>query len=264
MKRVFTFWLFIFAFFVVVGQNKTATEQYILQYRNIAIENQNQYGIPASITLAQGIIESGSGRSVLAKESNNHFGIKCHSNWTGAKTYKDDDKKNDCFRVYNNAEESFTDHSLFLKNNKRYASLFDLEINDYKSWATGLKQCGYATNPNYANLLIDIIELYELNYVNDNSFYLLADNTSVDNSNKTIDDKSNNEIKQTKDASKEKPSKNVKKKKSLMEKLFGNTQWWKRKHETEQERKRREMDEKIQKMIDEQDVKRNDFEIKFE
>lgn len=263
MKRVFTFWLFIFAFFVVVGQNKTATEQYILQYRNIAIENQNQYGIPASITLAQGIIESGSGRSVLAKESNNHFGIKCHSNWTGAKTYKDDDKKNDCFRVYNNAEESFTDHSLFLKNNKRYASLFDLEINDYKSWAAGLKQCGYATNPNYANLLIDIIELYELNYVNENSFYLLADNTSVDNS-KTIDNKSNNEIKQTKDTSKEKPSQSVKKKKTLMEKLFGNTQWWKRKHETEQERKRREMDEKIQKMIDEQDVKRNDFEVKFE
>lgn len=263
MKRVFTFWLFIFAFCVVVGQNKTATEQYILQYRNIAIENQNQYGIPASITLAQGIIESGSGRSVLAKESNNHFGIKCHSNWTGAKTYKDDDKKNDCFRVYNNAEESFTDHSLFLKNNKRYASLFDLEINDYKSWAAGLKQCGYATNPNYANLLIDIIELYELNYVNENSFYLLADNTSVDNS-KTIDNKSNNEIKQTKDTSKEKPSQSVKKKKTLMEKLFGNTQWWKRKHETEQERKRREMDEKIQKMIDEQDVKRNDFEVKFE
>lgn len=263
MKRVFTFWLFIFAFFVVVGQNKTATEQYILQYRNIAIDNQNQYGIPASITLAQGIIESGSGRSVLAKESNNHFGIKCHSNWTGAKTYKDDDKKNDCFRVYNNAEESFTDHSLFLKNNKRYASLFDLEINDYKSWAAGLKQCGYATNPNYANLLIDIIELYELNYVNENSFYLLADNTSVDNS-KTIDNKSNNEIKQTKDTSKEKPSQSVKKKKTLMEKLFGNTQWWKRKHETEQERKRREMDEKIQKMIDEQDVKRNDFEVKFE
>lgn len=263
MKRVFTFWLFIFAFFVVVGQNKTATEQYILQYRNIAIDNQNQYGIPASITLAQGIIESGSGRSVLAKESNNHFGIKCHSNWTGAKTYKDDDKKNDCFRVYNNANESFTDHSLFLKNNKRYASLFDLEINDYKSWATGLKQCGYATNPNYANLLIDIIELYELNYVNENSFYLLADNTSVNNS-KTIDNKSNNEIKQTKDTSKEKPSQSVKKKKTLMEKLFGNTQWWKRKHETEQERKRREMDEKIQKMIDEQDVKRNDFEVKFE
>lgn len=263
MKRVFTFWLFIFAFFVVVGQNKTATEQYILQYRNIAIDNQNQYGIPASITLAQGIIESGSGRSVLAKESNNHFGIKCHSNWTGAKTYKDDDKKNDCFRVYNNANESFTDHSLFLKNNKRYASLFDLEINDYKSWAAGLKQCGYATNPNYANLLIDIIELYELNYVNENSFYLLADNTTVDNS-KTIDNKSNNEIKQTKDTSKEKPSQSVKKKKTLMEKLFGNTQWWKRKHETEQERKRREMDEKIQKMIDEQDVKRNDFEVKFE
>lgn len=264
MKRVFTFCVIMFAFLLAVSQNKTATEQYISQYRNIAIENQNQYGIPASITLAQGIIESGSGRSALAKESNNHFGIKCHNNWTGEKTYKDDDKKNDCFRVYNNAEESFTDHSLFLKNNKRYASLFTLDINDYKSWATGLKQCGYATNPNYANLLIDIIELYELNHINETDFYLIADNTSVNNTNEIIDNKSNNKVEQTKDTPKEKPSNNVKKKKSLMEKLFGNTQWWKRKHETEQERKRREMDEKIQKMIDEQDVKRNDFEIKFE
>lgn len=252
------------AFLVAASQNKTATEQYISQYRNIAIENQKQYGIPASITLAQGIIESGSGRSALAKESNNHFGIKCHNNWTGEKTYKDDDKKNDCFRVYNNAEESFTDHSLFLKNNKRYASLFTLDINDYKSWATGLKQCGYATNPNYANLLIDIIELYELNHINEIDFYLIADNTSVNNTNEIFDNKTNNKVEQTKDSPKEKPSNNVKKKKSLMEKLFGNTQWWKRKHETEQERKRREMDEKIQKMIDEQDVKRNDFEIKFE
>jgi hypothetical protein len=150
---------------------------------------------------------------------------------------------------------------LFLTKNKRYASLFQLDKTDYKSWANGLKQCGYATNPNYANLLIAIIELYELNNINDNSFYLIADNTFVEQPSKDNNIKSNqnntpSDNPQTKQE--------TKKKKSLMERLFGNTKWWKRKHETEQERKRREMDEKIQKMIYEQDVKRNDFEINFE
>lgn len=262
MKKVFILISIVFANIMVFGQGKkTATEDYILQYRNIAIENEKQYGVPASITLAQGIIESGSGRSSLAKESNNHFGIKCHSSWTGEKTYKDDDNKNDCFRVYDNAEESFTDHSLFLTKNKRYASLFELDKTDYKSWAEGLKQCGYATNPNYANILIDIIELYELDNINDNSFYLIADNTFVEqpskNKNIKTEDKNIPENKTSQPAQ-------TKKKKSIMERLFGNTEWWKRKHESEQERKRREMDEKIQKMIDEQDVKRNDFEINFE
>lgn len=262
MKKIFIFAIAFVINLIAFGQSKkTTTEDYILQYRNIAIENEKQYGIPASITLAQGIIESGSGRSSLAKESNNHFGIKCHSSWTGKKTYKDDDNKNDCFRVYDNAEESFIDHSLFLTKNKRYASLFQLDKTDYKSWANGLKQCGYATNPNYANLLIDIIELYELNNINDNSFYLIADNTFVEQPSKDNNIKSNqNNTPSDNPQTKQK----TKKKKSLMERLFGNTKWWKRKHETEQERKRREMDEKIQKMIDEQDVKRNDFEINFE
>ena len=237
----------------------TATEDYILQYRNIALENERDYGIPASITLAQGIIESGSGRSALAKESNNHFGIKCHSSWTGKKTYKDDDKKNDCFRVYDNAEESFSDHSLFLSKNKRYNSLFSLDKNDYKSWAKGLKECGYATNPNYANLLIDIIELYELDIVNTDSFYLIADNTRVEEKPVVEKEKEQSPTPPVKEEKRE-----VEKKKGLFERMFGNTEWWKRRHETEQERKRREMDEKIQKMIDEQDVHRNDFEVSFE
>ena len=133
MKKSFAFIITVLSFLIVFAQCKTPTEEYILKYRNVVLENQNQYGIPASITLAQGIIESGSGRSVLAKESNNHFGIKCHSTWAGKKTYKDDNNKNDCFRVYDNAEESFTDHSLFLKNNKRYAALFSLNQSYYKA-----------------------------------------------------------------------------------------------------------------------------------
>lgn len=115
-----------------------------------------QHGIPASITLAQGILESGDGNSRLARDANNHFGIKCHD-WTGKKVYHDDDARNECFRKYDNAKQSFEDHSLFLKR-PRYAFLFDLNITDYKAWAKGLKQAGYATNPKYPELLIRIIE----------------------------------------------------------------------------------------------------------
>ena len=121
----------------------------------------NTYGIPASITLAQGILESGSGSSSLAKYANNHFGIKCTSDWKGKAYYKDDDKSDDCFRVYKDARESFKDHSEFLKR-KRYAFLFELDKNDYKNWAIGLKTAGYATNPKYPDLLIGIIEKYKL------------------------------------------------------------------------------------------------------
>ena len=115
------------------------------------------YGIPASITLAQGILESDCGNSRLAVEGNNHFGIKCHE-WTGSSILNDDDLKGECFRKYKHAEESFIDHSLFLSQRSRYAPLFNLKITDYKGWAYGLKQAGYATNPQYANLLIKIIE----------------------------------------------------------------------------------------------------------
>ena len=119
-------------------------------------------GIPASITLAQGIHESDCGNSKLAIEANNHFGIKCHSTWNGEKIYKDDDQKNECFRKYKKAEDSFLDHSDFLTKTKRYAFLFELKQTDYKAWANGLKQAGYATNPKYPDLLIAIIEANNL------------------------------------------------------------------------------------------------------
>lgn len=138
-----------------------ATMEYIDKYKAIAQEQERIYKIPACITLAQGILESGSGTSRLAVEANNHFGIKCHRDWEGEKFYKDDDKKNECFRVYASAEESYTDHSLFLKK-KRYADLFELDIKDYKAWAKGLKRAGYATNPDYPQLLVNLIETYGL------------------------------------------------------------------------------------------------------
>ena len=137
-------------------------EEYIQTYKDIAMREMRDYGIPASITLAQGLLESGAGNSALAREAKNHFGIKCHKGWDGKTYYMDDDEKDECFRKYKNAEESFRDHSLFLKTSGRYSALFDLEITDYRSWAKGLKAAGYATNPKYAQLLIDRIELYDL------------------------------------------------------------------------------------------------------
>lgn len=137
------------------------TLNYIEAFKGVAIEEMNTYGIPASITLAQGIIESGSGNSSLAKYANNHFGIKCTSEWKGKAYFKDDDKSNDCFRVYKDARESYKDHSTFLKR-KRYSFLFELDKNDYKNWALGLKQAGYATNPKYPDILINIIDKYQL------------------------------------------------------------------------------------------------------
>ena len=136
--------------------------QYIARYKAIAVQEMNLYGIPASITLAQGLFESGSGNSELARVANNHFGIKCTPAWDGKSYYKDDDNPNDCFRVYDKAEGSFRDHSLFLKKRKNYAGLFNLALTDYKGWAMGLKKAGYATNPNYPTILIGIIQKYNL------------------------------------------------------------------------------------------------------
>jgi len=135
--------------------------QYIDRFKGIAMQEMNLYGIPASITLAQGLYESGSGNSELAKNANNHFGIKCTSDWTGKSYYKDDDGHNDCFRVYDTPEQSFRDHSNFLKR-KNYAHLFELDKNDYQGWAYGLKAAGYATNPKYPQLIIGIIQKYNL------------------------------------------------------------------------------------------------------
>jgi len=134
---------------------------YIDRFKAIAIQEMNLYGIPASITLAQGLFESGSGNGELARVANNHFGIKCTSDWKGKGYYKDDDNHNDCFRVYDKPEDSFRDHSEFLKR-PRYAKLFQLDKNDYIGWANGLKAAGYATNPNYPNLLINVIQKYNL------------------------------------------------------------------------------------------------------
>lgn len=136
-------------------------EEYIERFSEVATEEQDAYGIPASITLAQGILESSAGRSALAVKGNNHFGIKCHKDWEGRTMRQDDDAPNECFRVYSSPEESYRDHSLFLKR-ERYRPLFKLDITDYKSWANGLKTLGYATDPNYADRLITIIERYSL------------------------------------------------------------------------------------------------------
>ena len=146
--------------FQLNAQNITRNE-YITKYKDEAIYQMTKYKIPASITLAQGILESGDGNSELAKKSNNHFGIKCHSNWEGDRVYHNDDKKNECFRKYNQVKDSFDDHSEFLLK-PRYAALFEYPLTDYKSWARGLKKAGYATNPNYAKLLIKIIKENDL------------------------------------------------------------------------------------------------------
>lgn len=135
---------------------------YINKYKELAISHMRKYGIPASITIAQGCLESGNGKSTLAVKANNHFGIKCHNDWKGPTIRHNDDAPNECFRKYSDAAESYADHSKYLRGKQRYASLFDLSPKDYKKWAHGLKAAGYATNPNYAYELIKIIEDYEL------------------------------------------------------------------------------------------------------
>ncbi len=140
---------------------KLTAQQYIEAWKDEAIYQMVVHKIPASITLSQGLLESGNGNSRLAIEGNNHFGIKCHNDWSGAKIFEDDETKGECFRKYDDASESFEDHSLFLQK-KRYEPLFTLDIKDYKDWAKGLKECGYATNPKYPQLLINLIEQYQL------------------------------------------------------------------------------------------------------
>ena len=135
---------------------------YVAAFSTAAIEEMKMYDIPASISLAQGILESGMGYSRLAVEANNHFGIKCHSEWEGKRIYHDDDEKGECFRVYKDPRTSYRDHSLFLTSRSRYNLLFDLKIDDYKGWAKGLKKAGYATDPKYSDKLINLIERYSL------------------------------------------------------------------------------------------------------
>ncbi len=144
-----------------IGQpaaNRISREDYISRYKEAAIIDFKKYGVPSSIKLAQAVLESDNGNSRLARDANNHFGIKCHSTWNGPGVYMDDDEKNECFRKYKSVLESYYDHSEFLKGRPRYAFLFELDPYDYKAWAHGLKQAGYATNPKYPQLLIQIIE----------------------------------------------------------------------------------------------------------
>jgi LysM repeat protein len=160
------FFLFIAVFTSVKGfaqQPVEAVTNYIIQYRELAIEEMQRTGVPASIKLAQGILETEAGQSELVMKSNNHFGIKCKTSWNGEKVYHDDDASGECFRKYASAEDSYIDHSNYLKNTPRYASLFKLDPTDYKGWAFGLKSAGYATNPKYPQILIKYVEQYNLN-----------------------------------------------------------------------------------------------------
>lgn len=147
---------------LLAQQKKLSAEDYIKLYNKLAINHMEKYGVPASIILAQGMVESGNGNSTLAVKANNHFGIKCHSSWTGPRIYHDDDAKGECFRKYKNVEKSYQDHSEFLRGARRYAFLFDLKPSDYKGWANGLKKAGYATDPQYPQKLIRVIETHKL------------------------------------------------------------------------------------------------------
>lgn len=177
MNRYFIFSLLCFLTINLTSQKQT-TQEYIDKWKNTAIKQMQEHKIPASITLAQGILESGNGNSRLATKANNHFGIKCHSSWTGKKIYHDDDKKQECFRHYTSADESFEDHSLFLKK-KRYQNLFKLKLTDYKGWAKGLKKAGYATNPKYPKLLISLVERYNLDEFDKNIQIILPNDTII-------------------------------------------------------------------------------------
>lgn len=171
IRKYLCFGLFIFIVFanksVAQDMYRESILEYIETYAPIAIREMNRTGFPASVKIAQGIHESGAGKSMLVKKSNNHFGLKCKSSWTGGKVYHDDDERGECFRQYEQAEESYEDHSNYLKSQERYASLFELDPNDYEGWAWGLKKAGYATSPVYAQTLIKYIETYQLNVLND-------------------------------------------------------------------------------------------------
>lgn len=174
LNRKYTY---IFVLFLLFGTIKTygqtrnkIYEDYIKKYSPVAVQHMERYNIPASIKLAQGLLESGAGMSDLARRSNNHFGIKCHRNWTGPRVYAADDLPNDCFRKYSRVEDSYRDHSEFLVSGGRYRDLFKLSVTDYKGWARGLQKSGYATDRAYANKLIKLIEDYELYRYDDRKY----------------------------------------------------------------------------------------------
>jgi len=156
-------WISLLSVIAQPAERRITREEYIEKYKEDAIREMMKSGVPASITLAQGILESGDGNSPLAIYGKNHFGVKCHTSWEGETMYLDDDEKNECFRKYETVYESYRDHSNFLTGRERYAFLFELKITDYKGWAKGLKKAGYATNPKYADILINLIEKNDLN-----------------------------------------------------------------------------------------------------
>lgn len=190
--------LFLLAGLTSGAQKKETITKYIDEYKDLAVAEMKRTGVPASITLAQGIHESGAGQSKLVLSSNNHFGIKCKSNWTGESVKHDDDARGECFRKYALAEDSYKDHSDFLKNGQRYAFLFSLAPTDYEGWATGLKKAGYATNPKYPQVLIKLVEDYGLQ-----DYTLIALGNMLDNSTDTETSSDNT------DASKKSDVKNV-------------------------------------------------------
>ena len=161
MKRLFSF-VSLLVLSTFHAQAWATEDQYIQKFAKYAVEEMEKYKIPASITLAQGLLETGGGQSRLALEGKNHFGIKCKEDWTGKTMKHTDDAPNECFRVYDDPRQSYEDHSIFLSTRKYYANLFNLDMKDYKAWATGLKKAGYATNPRYASILIGKIEKYRL------------------------------------------------------------------------------------------------------
>ncbi len=181
--KVFVVLTLLFVSVIQLKAQSYSREDYINKYADLAVKEMKRVGIPASITLAQGMLESGNGNSTLAKKSNNHFGIKCHNDWDGKRVYHDDDSKGECFRKYKDVYESYLDHSDFLATRQRYASLFFLKPTDYKGWAHGLKKAGYATDPKYAKRLIEIIEVNDLHRF-DSGDVVIAKN-SRNNSNKT-------------------------------------------------------------------------------
>jgi len=190
MQKIVTI-LFILVSGHLFAQNqKTTVQEYIDMYKDLAMSEMKRTGVPASITLAQGILESESGNGELLRKSNNHFGIKCKNTWTGNTVYYDDDARGECFRKYDTPEESFRDHSNFLKSSDRYSSLFSLDPSDYQGWSYGLKKAGYATNPRYPEILISNIEKYTLQQYTQLALQATDKNGGITSSLKVLSDSS--------------------------------------------------------------------------
>lgn len=181
MNKICFILLISMAFVSGISAQKITPEQYVAEYKKLAVSEMKRAGVPASITLAQGILETESGNSDLLSRSNNHFGIKCKSSWTGDSVKHDDDAKGECFRAYSCAADSYRDHSDFLKSNTRYSSLFQLDPSDYRGWAYGLKKAGYATNPRYPDILIKNIEMYNLQQYDQDNGYEITVSAVVEN-----------------------------------------------------------------------------------